>query len=103
MRWVRRAVVSILPRLYDLANVLTQLLFAFCLPQDELLEELEELVQQELDTKMLETPGPVIYSPVPSHEPGISPKNATSVTKISIVCRRAEALPATFFVGERCR
>ncbi|OAD73365.1 hypothetical protein PHYBLDRAFT_21078 [Phycomyces blakesleeanus NRRL 1555(-)] len=41
------------------------------LDEDELLNELEELEQEELDAKMLETPSPAVYTPnVPRHEPG---------------------------------
>ncbi|KAL0085535.1 Snf7 family [Phycomyces blakesleeanus] len=40
------------------------------LDEDELLNELEELEQEELDAKMLETPSPAVYTPnVPRHEP----------------------------------
>ncbi|ORY91314.1 Snf7 family [Syncephalastrum racemosum] len=40
------------------------------LDEDDLLNELEELEQEELDAKMLETPAPSVYTPnVPSHEP----------------------------------
>jgi hypothetical protein len=39
--------------------------------QDELLNELEELEQEELDAKMLESAPPAMRAPnVPSHEPG---------------------------------
>lgn len=39
--------------------------------QDDLLNELEELEQEELDAKMLETPSPVVSAPnVPVHVPG---------------------------------
>lgn len=41
------------------------------LDEDDLLTELEELEQEELDAKMLETPAPAVYTPnVPTHEPG---------------------------------
>ncbi|KAI8064621.1 Snf7 family [Gongronella butleri] len=40
------------------------------LDEDELLNELEELEQEELDAKMLDTPGPALVTPnVPTHEP----------------------------------
>ncbi|KAG1198674.1 hypothetical protein G6F62_010066 [Rhizopus arrhizus] len=40
------------------------------LDEDELLNELEELEQEELDAKMLETPSPVVTAPnVPVHVP----------------------------------
>ena len=40
------------------------------LDKDELLNELEELEQEELDAKMLDTPAPAMDVPdVPSHEP----------------------------------
>ncbi|KAI8340474.1 Snf7 family [Chlamydoabsidia padenii] len=40
------------------------------LDEDDLLNELEELEQEELDAKMLETPAPAVYTPnVPTHEP----------------------------------
>ncbi|KAI7869479.1 Snf7-domain-containing protein [Spinellus fusiger] len=38
--------------------------------EEELLNELEELEQEELDAKMLETPSPAVYTPnVPVYEP----------------------------------
>jgi charged multivesicular body protein 4 len=44
------------------------------LDEDDLLTELEELEQEELDAKMLETPAPAVYTPnVPTHEPGNYP------------------------------
>ncbi|KAL1934211.1 hypothetical protein VTP01DRAFT_6393 [Rhizomucor pusillus] len=47
------------------------------LDEDELLNELEELEQEELDAKMLNTPAPAVYTPdVPAHEPG--PKRRVS-------------------------
>ncbi|RUP43055.1 Snf7 family [Jimgerdemannia flammicorona] len=43
------------------------------LDEDELAAELEELEQQELDAKILDTPSPALYTPnvpnVPNHEP----------------------------------
>lgn len=40
------------------------------LDEDELLNELEELEQEELDAKMLDTPAPAVVTPdVPVHKP----------------------------------
>lgn len=48
-------------------------LICYSLLQDDLLNELEELEQEELDAKMLETPSPVVSAPnVPNHMPGKS-------------------------------
>ncbi|EIE77900.1 hypothetical protein RO3G_02604 [Rhizopus delemar RA 99-880] len=47
------------------------------LDEDELLNELEELEQEELDAKMLETPSPAVSAPnVPVHAPAAARANA---------------------------
>ncbi|KAI9276210.1 Snf7-domain-containing protein [Sporodiniella umbellata] len=51
------------------------------LDEDELLNELEELEQEELDAKMLETPSPVVSAPnVPLHTP-VNAHKSTSATE----------------------